>query len=687
MLVLLYLLLAGMILLCVVGTALALGLGLPRPWVTLTAGPWVVTTFFFCLECVLPLGRPGLFLGLALSCLSGWLVLEVVGLSRHLERFVGSERLLEWRTAYAFWKMEEVGSSEQKKRKFRLGSFGWIVLMLVLTFGYGVLWRYPFPNIDGSSEKLPDLMYITSYLAGTGVPAMDFWYPPFPSTQYYSFQYYAAALVGRAFDLSPGLTYNYSFCLLIALIATTGFGAIATFSPRRWVRVLCGLSLVFGGMGVSGIIHLMTKDVTLWNNMRFVGCMTCDIAPFGTWFNQYTARFPALQEPGEPFSYSVYLGDYHPPLSGLYLLMLALLALGEYHLGAPRRRSILLGIAAATLPWTLVANVWSTPLQAFLVGGWVIYQGCRRALDRNDLVALIVGGGGTFLLLLGYLSKFIPNTAGFTPGMKLVPANQHTPPLLLLLFLFPVVVTILGSLLCRSRPVIWVGLFWLFIFIFVEMVFVDDLYSGEYERFNTTLKWWPWMSAGVVCSLAPLVLTYSRQYWLKGVVCFVMAYPCFFAWDLAYFWWTCPMITNGVITGDAYLLKDAVTNAIYEKLKVLPPGITIERPEGAAFTNTASIALMSGKASWLGWLGHEQLWRGYDPPIQMRFDDITAFYNGTSTNVEWTWGNHIKYILWYKIADGEPARAKLAPLLAGHYTWVETLHAIDRSTGYWELNE
>lgn len=686
MLVLFYLLIAGMILLCAVGTALLLGLLYPRPWVTLAVGPWVVTTFFFALEYLVPLGRPGIFLGALLTAFSGWLVLEVAGQTHGLEWILSRERLASWRSAYAFCSFQ---AKDVPGTSWRLSikPFGWIVLVLMATFSYAAFWRYPFPNVDGSSEKLPDLMYITSYLAGTGVPAQDFWCAPFSSTQYYSFQHYAAGLLGRAFDLSPGQTYNFSICLLMALIATTGIGAITVFSHKLWVRVLCASALMVGGLGMSGIIHLMVRDVTLWNNIRFVGCMTCDMAPLGTWINNYSAKFPPLQLPGEPFSYSIYLGDYHPPLAGTYLLLLALLVLGEYHLGATERRHVLLGIAAATLPWSLVANVWSVPLQALLVGSWVGYQGCRRLLEKKDVIALLVGAGVTFFLVLGYLSKFIPATTGYKTALKLVPHGEHTPPVLLLLFLFPVIATVLASLVSRNKAVWWVGLFWLAVFLFTEFVYVDDIYSGEYERFNTTLKWWPWLDAGVVCSLAPLVLTYGRRLWLKIVVYVAIGYPCFFAWDLGYYWYTCPKISNGVLTGDAYLLDDPATSALYTQLKVLPYGLTIERPDGVAFTNTSGMSLMSGKPSWLGWLGHEQLWRGYAPELQQRFDKITAFYTGTSPDVEWLWANHITYILWYKALDDEKSRLKLAALLADHYTWVETFKAGDRSTGYWVLTD
>ena len=57
---------------------------------------------------------------------------------------------------------------------------------------------------------------------------VDAWLPPYPFDMYYAFQQYAAALLGRIFSLSPGLTYNVAFCVLISLAIT----AAAVFAYR-----------------------------------------------------------------------------------------------------------------------------------------------------------------------------------------------------------------------------------------------------------------------------------------------------------------------------------------------------------------------------------------------------------------------------------------------------------------------
>src|SRR5215216_3528202 len=128
------------------------------------------------------------------------------------EHFVGLGRL-SWcwpvSTAASMWIVSRGRHELHKQWRTEtafLGSFAWVFA-----------WRFSYPGIVPSSEKLGDLAMISSYLPGTRLPPVDVWLPPFPFDVYYSFQHYAAALLGRLFNLGPGLTYNIAFCLIIAL--------------------------------------------------------------------------------------------------------------------------------------------------------------------------------------------------------------------------------------------------------------------------------------------------------------------------------------------------------------------------------------------------------------------------------------------------------------------------------------
>src|ERR1700691_5665954 len=125
------------------------------------------------------------------------------------------------------------------------GCFG----VCAAVFLYELLWRFTFPDIDGSSEKIADFSFICSYYTGATIPVPDAWLHPYASTQYYSFQHYGAALMGRVLSIPTGETYNLGFCLLIALGGTAFSGAVFMVARKIWVRALVIAGFVVGGMG------------------------------------------------------------------------------------------------------------------------------------------------------------------------------------------------------------------------------------------------------------------------------------------------------------------------------------------------------------------------------------------------------------------------------------------------------
>ena len=66
---------------------------------------------------------------------------------------------------------------------------------------------------------------------------------PFPFDVYYSFQHYAAALLGRVFDLGPGLTYNIAFCLMITLTMVCTTGCAWAICRSSWKTALVVVTL------------------------------------------------------------------------------------------------------------------------------------------------------------------------------------------------------------------------------------------------------------------------------------------------------------------------------------------------------------------------------------------------------------------------------------------------------------
>jgi hypothetical protein len=127
--------------------------------------------------------------------------------------------------------------------------------------------------------------------------------------------------------------------------------------------------------------------------------------------------------------------------------------------------------------------------------------------------------------------------------------------------------------------------------------------------------------------------------------------------------------------GTTYLTREEFPRLMLGRLKVEPPGIVIERPEKeGGFTNSAVIPLFAGQRMWLGWYGHELLWREFREDVRRRHDSLTRFYDGEMPNAgAWLVAQGIDYILWYRPGDTPELWAKVNKAVSPDYIWTDIL--------------
>ena len=657
------------------GLALIAGLYWRDRWFALAAGPLLAVTLFFAIECHFGMG-PTLQILAVISTPSA-IALIIFSLTHGEPNFLSPKAkklVMEWREEFAIKRITPC---------IIVGSF---------IFLYGLSWRYIHPDIDGSSEKIADFSYIASYYSGEKIPVSDAWYHPFLSVHYYSFQHYGAALMGRILGLPAGTSYNLGLSFLIGMCGVGFAGTVFHLARKPWVRALLILGFVIGGTGMSIFIHLTDKDVQPWSSMRFIGSAQMDKPPIGPIFKEYNMRYfvrdpegvpHPMDLPGEIFSYVLYLGDYHAPLSGYYLMGLLGMAIILWHRTRLRRYAV---FAGATLTWALLANTWIVPMQGIVILAFVSVNW----RDVRELIPSIAAGAAAiFLASWVYLSAFISSAAGYGVHLKLVPWAERTPPLLFLLFMLPTIGLILLGFCSGTRQGRILGAFWLFCLLFSEFVFVKDIYAGHYERFNTTLKWWPWVTAGTLMTLGPCVLEMASRRWVRVVgFCFCL-YPCFYVIDL----WrpmgellAGPKLSMGQLEGTYFLTKDEFPRLMLQRLKVEKKGVVVERPEEmGGFTNSSVIPLFAGQKMWLGWFGHELLWRGFPEDIRRRHDLLMKLYAGDIPEAgRWLQSQEIDYVLWYRPGDTPELWSKIDKSVSPQYSWCEILAYDDgRKVGFW----
>jgi len=647
------------------GLALVTGLYWRNRWFAVALGPILGVTTIYAVECHHGLGPSLPGLGLLASLASG--ALAAFSLASWEPAWLGDRGkalVRAWRVEFAPRRLVACAT------------------VMGAIFLYAMLWRFTYPNIDGSSEKIADLSFICSYYTGETIPVPDAWFYPYPSTQYYSFQHYGAALMGRVLVIPPGTAYNIAFCLLIALCGTAFSGAVFMVARKAWVRALVISGFIVGGAGTTLFVHLTDLKVSPWTSMRYIGSAPMDKPPFGPWLKAYQDRFTHMELPGEPFSYSIQLGDYHAPLSGYYLLGLCAMAM---LLWARLRRRRYAVIAGSTLTWTLLANPWVLPLQGIGVLAWLAanYRDWRRLVP-----SVVAGAAAIWMAAWVYLSVFTASAAGYNTSLRLVAWSQHTPPLEFLIFMLPTIGLIILALASGAGQGRRLGFLWLTLLMFSEYFYVKDIYGGVYERFNTTLKWWPWVAAGTLMTLGPLVIEQSRRRWIRVCGTLLCLYPCLYALDL----WV-PMRNGskdsvGKIEGTNYLTKDEFPRLMLGRLKVERAGVAVERPDKeGGFVNSSVLPLFAGQRMWLGWFGHELLWRAYREDVRRRHDQLFKLFDGEMPYAgTWLAAQGIDYVLWYRDGDTPELWEKVAGTIGPGYVWCDILTYPDsgRRVGFWK---
>src|SRR5262249_49083516 len=100
--------------------------------------------------------------------------------------------------------------------------------------------------------------FVANYFAGAKLPPVDYWLPHQRLDYYYTFQHYAAALLGRIFGFSPRPSFNFASLLLVSLVLTLALEFLGLVRVRFGWKLLAIAALAIGGTGVAPLFHLIT---------------------------------------------------------------------------------------------------------------------------------------------------------------------------------------------------------------------------------------------------------------------------------------------------------------------------------------------------------------------------------------------------------------------------------------------
>jgi hypothetical protein len=475
--------------------------------------------------------------------------------------------------------------------------------------------------------------------------------------------------------------------MIVVLTAST----VSRFCARPLGRWIGTLSLLLGGSGAAVAAHVLLRSAFILDSVRFVGgsMVHGQLNALGRLAAAWMAR-PGVEPrdlPMEPMSYIVVNGDYHPPLIGYALLAFATTLIAAQASGAQgRARWVNNMLLAATLPVCLISNAWVFPLQCMLVAGWFLY----RALggDRDYLVPGLVGLAAAAALAYPYLIEFTQQAIASNAAISFTQAQDRTPALGWLLTFWPVVGIMLLSLLNRERRslVLFLVVIWGIELAATELLYNHDVYGGVWSRFNTTMKWWSWVYAGIVLTLGAINLGSDSAVCRLGTLAMLVP-TLWFAADLEIQFTRSEKPSVGRLDGSGWI-KDPVIQDMISELGSRPDGVALQSGLTMANTEAPAVSLFAGKQSFIGWPWHETTWRGSFMEIRERLAQDDAFYEGKIPEpLSWLLHNNVRYVLWLPRdnLDGNKRFRPIFERIHSRYYW-HHLYGDDDTfqIGFWE---
>jgi hypothetical protein len=617
--------------------------------------------------------------GILIVCLALFSLEHFIGLGKLYPVFIPLTAL----SVYVIWQerfLDEI---------FRTSEFVFLCALL-----YGAVWRLAFPEIGEDNDRLTDFHLVSNYLSGARLPPLDNWLPDQRLAYYYTFQHYAAALLGRIFGLGPGTSFNLAAIILGALVLTLAWEFLTLLRIRFGLKLLSVAALAIGGTGISPLFHLVTSAPpddflsygsalhAFYKNSRFVGWFETSVAS-DAWralFGGETHRSVML--PIETFGYQYGIGGYHAVLSGFLLLFLALAMMAAVPQSSKAVRQRLEFVLGLTVPLTLCSGAWVFPLQSALVGAWKFWD--RRTSGHRDLRYLGSGAAVGVLLLLPFLAGL--GIATKHMQLQLVSMDAHTPiaqflivwwPLLALVLTFPLVGQ--ASSLAGLLAVLFLSLL-----VFTEFINVfDGAYGGDWIRFNPALKWWGWIFTGGIFSLSAFLLAGKRRAG-RLVAAVVLVLISVFAVDSSRYLVFRSHAFAG-IDGEGFYAQNLANARMLHYLTDAPPGIVLEKVYDDPPLDTGVYGSFAQKPNLVGIPWVLLVWKSDLTELPGLVAEIRRFYAGTHEHATRFLTDHgVRYVVWsVRESQGVEKWKFIMQSIDAEYRWMEFSQAPDTHIGLW----
>jgi len=505
-------------------------------------------------------------------------------------------------------------------------------------------------------EKFMDFAFLTSALSTASLPVPDPWFAG-ETINYYYFGHYLAAFLCKLSGTPAAFGYNLMLATLFGSTFQLAYAFVAEMTRqlaaavRTTVALVAGVWLTVGGnihgflygfikpwLIDAGLVAVPRQAFLLSDPTRFVGHdpLTHD---------KLIHEFPA---------YAFYVGDLHAHLSNLpHVLLLTCVLLAWFraraHPSAAVRRGWLL-VAAWIVGVYAMANSWDALMYGILLAVVVTAHFLSSVPRGSRAVGDAFGDGVraaavTAATALPFLVHFRAGSAGFLPVHSHTPAWQW-----LILYGLQAALALAGCMVAfRSRAahlapperlmlVVLTG-FGIAFALVPELVYLKDIYGADHYRANTAFKFgfqaFTLLTLGACVGVGLLLSVRPASVPRAAVVLLVelaLVPPLYYAWFVVQGGFGVWRVREWTLDGQRYLALSHPEDRALVAWLAAQEGTRrplVEAP-GDSYTFGARISTNAGRPAVLGWPVHEQLWRGSDPVVWQRRDDVNRVYEAKS---------------------------------------------------------
>jgi uncharacterized membrane protein len=504
-------------------------------------------------------------------------------------------------------------------------------------------------------EKFMDFGFMNAAMAAVSLPIPDPWFAG-ERINYYYFGHYISALLSKLSGTPSAYGYNLMLCTLFGATfqLTYTFVFEMTRSLKASVRGVMALVaaawLTIGG-NVHGFMYgfvkpLMVKFglVVVPDHVFVISDPTRFVGHNPATSDKLIHEFPA---------YAFYVGDLHAHLINLpAVLLLACVLLAwlrtrtdQTFAQAPPRGWLL--VAAWLIGLFAMTNSWDGLMYGAMLGT-ILSAHFAYALRCGRRAAIAaIGDGARAVAVIG--ATALPFILYFqTHSARFLPTHSHTPVWQwLILYGLQTALAIAGcamafkerqaSLAVPERCLLVVlTLFGIAFALVPEFVYIKDIYGVEHYRSNTAFKFgFQAFSLLTLCACVGMAVLLSlRTAKIPRIVTLillelVLVPPLYYGWFVVQGGFSVWRDRDWTLDGQRYLLQSHPED--YAAITwLLAHGGNQQQPliegVGESYSFGARISANTGIPTIIGWPVHEQLWRGSDPEVWRRRDDVNRLY-------------------------------------------------------------